>query len=239
MRFREILVAGGHELGIEIREDMLDLFHLYYEELIEAGKRANLTAIEGEEETAVKHFLDSLTCLRAVDVGDDWNVVDVGSGAGFPGIPLKVARPSLALTLIETSLKRVRFLETLISKLGLSKTEAVWQRAEEAGQDKRYRENCDLAVARGVAELAVLSELCLPFVRINGVFVALKGPGVNQELLRAESAIQTMGGQVEEIVEVILPWGFGDRSIVVIRKKSHTPGKYPRRPGIPNKRPIV
>ena len=165
--------------------------------------------------------------------------MDIGSGAGFPGVPLKMVRPSLTLTLIETSLKRVRFLEVLISKLSLTNTEVVWRRAEDSGQDRSYRENYDLAVARGVADLAVLAELCFPFVKVGGIFIALKGPGVEDEVSKAGKAIETMGGRMEKIVKMSLPWDYGDRSIVVLRKESCTPGKYPRRPGIPNKRPIV
>ncbi len=239
MDFRDALVAGGQELGIEIHEDALDLFVLYYEALTEFGKQTNLTSIEGAEEVAVKHFLDSLMCFEAVEVRDDWDVVDIGSGAGFPGVPMKVARPSLTLTLVEASLKRIRFLELLISKLRLVRTEAVWGRAEDAGKRRTHRENYDLAVARGVAELAVLAELCLPFVRIGGIFIALKGPGIDDELLKAKKAIKIMGGRVENIVKTALPWNYGDRSLVVIRKESSTPEKYPRRPGIPNKRPIA
>jgi 16S rRNA (guanine527-N7)-methyltransferase len=239
MEFREALVAGGHAMGIEIREGMLDLFGLHYEALIHFGRQTNLTSIEGDEEVAVKHFLDSLTCSAALEIEDDWDVVDVGTGAGFPGVPLKVERPSLGLTLVEASQKRVRFLESLVSTLGLSDTEVVWGRAEDVGRMRRHRENYDLAVARGVADLAVLAELCLPFVRVGGTFVALKGPSVEDELSRAVKAMGIMGGRMERIVRVSLPWNYGDRSIVVVRKEACTPEKYPRRPGIPNKRPIV
>lgn len=239
MEFKEALIAAGQALDVEIRQDMLDLFRIHYETLMEFGKQTNLTSIEGAEEVAVKHFLDSLTCSKAIEISDDWNVVDIGTGAGFPGVPLKVERPSLALTLVEASLKRVRFLEFLAAKLELSDIEVVWGRAEDVGRMRRHRENYDLAVARGVAELAVLAELCLPFVRIGGTFVALKGPGVERELRKAMKATEVMGGQIERIVRMALPWDHGDRNLVVIRKKAFTPEKYPRRPGIPGKRPIV
>ena len=239
MEFREALVAGGHALGIEIHGGMLDQFVLHYEALIHFGKETNLTSIEGDEEVAVKHFLDSLTCSKAIEIGDDWDVVDIGTGAGFPGVPLKVERPSLSLTLVEASQKRVRFLELLVSALGLSDTEVVWGRAEDVGRMRRHRENYDLAVARGVADLTVLAELCLPFVRVGGAFVALKGPSVEDELSRAAKAMEIMGGRIEKIARVSLPRNYGDRSIVVVRKEVCTPEKYPRRPGIPNKRPIV
>ncbi|NLJ61105.1 MAG: 16S rRNA (guanine(527)-N(7))-methyltransferase RsmG [Firmicutes bacterium] len=239
MRFEEALIAGGQALGIEIRRDMLDLFKVHYEVLMEFGRQTNLTAIEGKEEVAVKHFLDSLTCSKAIEIEDDWDVVDIGTGAGFPGVPLKAERPSLALTLVEASLKRVRFLEHLVSKLGLSDVEVVWGRAEDVGGMMHHRENYDLAVARGVAELSVLAELCLPFVRLGGAFVALKGPGVEGEVSKAMKAMETMGGCVENIVRMSLPWDHGERSIVVIRKEVSTPEKYPRRPGIPKKRPIA
>jgi 16S rRNA (guanine527-N7)-methyltransferase len=239
MEFREALIAGGQALGVEIRQDMLDLFGFHYEALMEFGRQTNLTSIEGKEEVAVKHFLDSLTCSKAIEIRDDWDVVDIGTGAGFPGVPLKVERPSLALTLLESSQKRVRFLELLVSKLGLSDTEVIWGRAEDVGRMGRHRENYDLAVARGVAELAVLAELCLPFVRVGGAFVAFKGPGVEHELPKAMKAMEIMGGRMEKIVRMALPWDYGERCIVITRKDASTPEKYPRRPGIPGKRPIV
>lgn len=239
MEFREALVAGGQVMGIDIRRDMLDLFGLHYTELMNFNRQTNLTSIEGDEEVAVKHFLDSLTCSKAIEIEDNWDVVDIGTGAGFPGVPLKVERPSLRLTLVEASQKRVRFLERLVSALGLSDTEVVWGRAEDVGHMVRHRENYDLAVARGVADLAVLAELCLPFVKVGGVFVALKGPGVEEELSKAVKAVGIMWGRVKKIVRMSLPWNYGDRSVVVVGKETCTAEKYPRRPGIPNKRPIV
>ncbi|HCD42092.1 MAG: 16S rRNA (guanine(527)-N(7))-methyltransferase RsmG [Bacillota bacterium] len=239
MEFREVLVAGGKALGIDIRRDMLDLFDLHYQALVEFGMETNLTSIEGREEVAVKHFLDSLVCSKAIEIEDDWRVVDVGTGAGFPGIPLKVQKPSLVLTLLEASRKRVEFLQVLASRLELTDTEVIWGRAEDIARNERHRETHDLVVARGVAEMAVLAELCLPFVKVGGVFAALKGPRVKDELPRGMKAIETMGGYMERIEDIALPWNYGQRSIVIIRKKTSTPEKYPRRPGIPAKRPIV
>lgn len=239
MEFREALVAGGQALGVEMRQDMLDLFELHYQALMECGRQTNLTSIEGAETVAVKHFLDSLTCSKAIGIKDGWRIIDIGTGAGFPGVPLKVEMPSLALTLVESSQKRVRFLELLVSKLGLSDAEVVWGRAEDVGRMERHRENYDLAVARGVAELAVLAELCLPFVRVGGAFTALKGPGVERELPKSMKSVEIMGGRMEKIVRMALPWDYGERCIVTIRKEASTPEKYPRRPGIPGKRPIV
>ena len=238
MKLEEALIEGGKILGIEISCDMLDSFRIHYELLTEFNKHTNLTSIEGEEEVAVKHFLDSLTYFKATEIMDNQHIVDVGSGAGFPGIPLKVKSPLLAITLVESSLKRVKFLECLISSLRLPDVKIIRSRAEDMGRINTQREKYDVAVARGVAELAVLSELCLPLVKPGGVFIAFKGPSIEGELTESGKAIEIMGGRLEKTVKIPLPWNHGDRSLVIIKKERYTPDKYPRRAGIPKKRPI-
>lgn len=239
MQAREVLADGAKQLGIALGAEMLDAFEVYRRELDAWGKRANLTAIEGDQEVAIKHFLDSLTCLAAADFSGGTTVVDVGSGAGFPGVPLKVARPGIRLAVVEARRKRAQFLEHLVTTLGLSGVEVIWDRAENVGRAAEHREAYQVAVARAVADLGVLAELCLPLVEVGGTMVAQKGPEGGAEAAAASGAVKTMGGRVERVVSVALPAGYGDRALIVIRKESHTPDKYPRRPGIPEKRPIA
>lgn len=236
--FTGTLERGAKELGIDLDSRVLGLLGRYYEEIVEWSGRVNLTAIEGEEEAAVKHFLDSLTCLLAVDLAGGSSVVDVGSGAGFPGVVLKVARPRIKLTLVEASRKRAEFLEHVVGVLGLGDVQVIWDRAERVGRAAEHRETYDVATARAVAEMAVLAELCLPLVRTGGVLVAQKGPGASEEMEAAAAAVDAMGGRVERLTRVSLPLGYGERMLVVIAKGSPTPDRYPRRPGIPGKRPI-
>jgi 16S rRNA (guanine527-N7)-methyltransferase len=234
----DILKRGAEELGIELDARAIELFERYYRELAEWNRRMNLTSIEGEEEVAIKHFLDSLTCLLAVDLWGGCSVVDVGSGAGFPGVVLKVARPEIRLTLVEASRKKAEFLRKLASVLEIEDVEVLWDRAERVGQTTGYREAFDVATARGVADMAALVEVCLPLVKVGGVFVAMKGPDVGEEIAGAMDAVEVVGGRVARLVSVALPSGYGGRTLSVINKERRTPGRYPRRPGIPGKRPI-
>ncbi len=236
---RDMLAREAGALGIQLDSQMLDSFDVYCRELQAWSSRANLTAVRGDEEVAIKHFLDSLTCLLAVELAPGATVVDVGSGAGFPGIPLKIARPGIRLTLIEARRKRVDFLTHLIETAGLSDVQVVWDRAENVGRTAQHRESYRVAVARGVAELAVLAELCLPLVEVGGVMVAQKGPEVAEEVAAGSVAVETLGGRVERLVGARLPAGFGDRTLVVVCKVSHSPAMFPRRPGVPEKRPIA
>lgn len=238
MRVSEALASGARELGIALGPEMLAAFERYYQELGDWGRRANLTAVEGEEEVAIKHFLDSLTCLKGTEFREGTTVVDVGSGAGFPGVPLKIVRPGIRLTIVEATRKRVEFLKHIATLLGLADVEVVWDRSERAGHAPGHREAYRVAVARAVAELAVLAELCLPLVEVGGTMLAQKGPKVALEVARAATALATMGGRVEQVISLSLPRGHGDRSLVVVRKHSHTPEKYPRRPGVPERRPV-
>lgn len=238
MRVSRVLAAGARELGVILDPVMLEAFELYYRELDAWGKRANLTAVEGEEDVAVRHFLDSLSCLKGAEFSDGTTVVDVGSGAGFPGVPLKIARPGIVLTLVEATRKRADFLRHMVATLRLSDVKVIWNRSENVARIRGYREAYGVAVARAVADLAVLAELCLPLVQVGGVMLAQKGPVAAPEVTEASAAVAAMGGRVDRIMSLSLPGGHGERTLVVIRKDSHTPEKYPRRPGIPEKRPI-
>lgn len=204
----------------------------------EENERLNLTSIVEPEEVALKHFVDSATVLRAVAPAEGERLVDVGSGAGFPGVPLAIFRPDLRVTLIEASQKKAAFLGRLRDQLGLGNVEVLAVRAEEAGRQAAHREQHGVAVARAVAPLAVLWEYLLPLVRVGGLAVAQKGPGVAEELVAAGRAVGLLGGGEQMIHGFTLPRAAGERQIVVVRKVNPTPEQYPRRPGVPAKKPL-
>lgn len=205
--------------------------------ITEWNQRLNLTRIS-EEEMAEKHFVDSLTVLLVPKVNDARNAIDIGSGAGFPGIPLKVVRPDMKITLVDSLGKRVKFLERVVRALELEGIRCYHSRAEEMGQDKGHREKYDVALARAVASLVLLCEYLLPLVRMGGIMVALKGPSGKEEVKEAERALDILGGRVEDILELSLPSGDG-RQLVVIEKVGETPRLYPRRPGMARKDPLI
>ena len=234
----ETLARGADELGIKLTQDQLDKFKTYYQLLVEANKIVNLTSIVEEQEVAVKHFIDSLTCLKAIPLETSINLVDIGAGAGFPGIPLKICLPEFSVILVESQEKKVNFMRKVISELGLKNIHAVHARAEDIGRNMEYRETKDLVVARAVASVGVLAEYCLPIVRVGGVFLAMKGPGAGEEVDRAKRAIGLLGGEVAKTISLSLPVTGDERSLVLVKKVRKTPEKYPRRPGIPQKRPL-
>lgn len=225
-------------LKIEPTEQQLSQFGRFYEQLLEWNARVNLTAITAEEEVLVKHFYDSLLALQLPEWEDQGKIVDVGTGAGFPGIPLKIVRPQLEVHLLDSLNKRVLFLEHIITTLNLENTAAFHQRAEEAGQDPRRRERYDVAVSRAVARLPVLLEYCLPLVRPGGYFIAYKGPEAPRELEESQKALRILQGEATRAAEMTLPQEAGKRMLVVIRKTGHTPAAYPRKAGLPEKKPL-
>lgn len=212
-------------------------FERYLAFLQAGAERLNLTALKGEGEAVVKHFLDSLTCLLAPIFPPGASVIDVGSGAGFPGVVLRLARPDLKVTLLDSLRRRADFLEAVVGDLGLD-VDVVAARAEEAGQAPGHREAYDCAVARAVAPMAVLAEYCLPLVRAGGAFLAMKGPGVTAELAAAAGALSLLGGGEPGLIPLSLPGGAGERRLVVVPKLRPSPPGYPRRPGLPAKRPL-
>jgi len=235
----ESLLKGGQALGLTLSAAQLRLFQSYAEELAAWNQRLSLTAITSPEDIQVKHFLDSLTCLQALPPGFVCQrVLDVGSGGGFPGLPLKIHDPTLQVTLLETTIKKAEFLRHIVEHLGLMGVEVVAERAETLGQDPAYRETYDLVVARAVAEMAVLAEYCLPFCRVGGLFVAQKKAGAAAEMKNAQGAVTALGGRMLPAIPVLLP-GAGPRQLVVVEKVSATPSRYPRRPGMPAKRPLA
>jgi len=237
----DLLIAGTKELGIILTPERLATFRSTYEELVSWNQKFNLTAITDYEGVQVRHFLDSLSCLSAMENQErltNQRVIDVGTGAGFPGIPLKIARPGIRLTLLEATEKKVNFLKHLVQRLGLRGVTVLHGRAEELGQSPAYRERYDWAVARAVAEMPILVEYLLPLVKIGGRALAQKGEHAPAEVHRAEHAITQLGGRVRRLLPVELHGLAETRYLVLMDKVAATAAQYPRRPGIPSKRPL-
>jgi 16S rRNA (guanine527-N7)-methyltransferase len=234
----QYLIEGAAALGLVLTPAQVRAFQRYSDLLSIWNERLNLTSITGDRDIQVKHFLDSLTCLAAFSTERPCRLLDVGSGAGFPGLPLRIYDAGIHVTLLESHGKKAAFLMNLVRELDLADVEIVAERAETAGSNPRYRETFDVVVARAVAELAVLAEYCLPFCRVGGVFVAQKKAGISEELKAAEVAIATLGGALERTIPAALP-GLEPRQLVVICKIAPTPAKFPRRPGMPAKRPLA
>ena len=236
------LIEGAGKLGIELNARQVKQFELYYQELIEWNKKINLTAITDYYSVQVKHFLDSLTITLALSAKEleksDFNIIDIGTGAGFPGVPLKILLPQPRLILIEPTIKKTAFLHHIIRKLDLQNVEVLNSRAEEAAHLPLYREQFALALSRAVALLPALVELTLPFCQVGGRFIAQKKGNVDQEVDRAEKAIATLGGKLDQIKKMELDAFDDARYLVIIDKICRTPNKYPRRPGVPKRRPI-
>ena len=234
-----ILIKGCEEIGISLSQAQLDQFTLYYELLTEKNKVMNLTAITEWEEVLTKHFLDSLLVVRTGCFPmEGANVLDMGTGAGFPGIPLKIAFPALSLTLADSLNKRILFLDEVIGKLGLRDIRTVHARAEDLGKDPEYRERFDAVVSRAVANLSSLSEYCLPLVRKGGDFFSYKSTDIDIEAEVAQRAIRELGGELKEIFRYPLPETDLERVFVVIGKVRQTPSRYPRKAGVPKKDPL-
>jgi 16S rRNA (guanine527-N7)-methyltransferase len=237
------LKVGARKLGVELTAAQLDAFDLYRRELQEWNTRVNLTAIDDDEGIQIRHFLDSLSCVLAFrdaprGTRSEIKLIDVGAGAGFPGVPLKIACPGLQLSLLEATGKKVRFLEFLRDQLKLDNVVVHHGRAEELGQDPVHREGYDWAVARAVAEMPILAEYLLPLVRVGGYCLAQKGENAPAEVRGADQAFSLLGGRLVRLLPVELHGLAETRHLVLVNKVAPTPAKYPRRPGMPAKRPI-
>lgn len=239
--FVDKMIAGLEEVGISLSDQQMNQFYQYYELLIEWNKVMNLTAITELEEVVSKHFIDSMTLVKAVaDLGErDASVIDVGTGAGFPGIPLKIAFPNLRITLLDSLNKRIKFLDEVIAQLGLKDIVTIHGRAEDFGKNPKYREQFDFCVSRAVANAATLSEYCLPFVKVGGSFIPYKSGKIDEELEAGKKAIKTVGGEIKDVVRFQLASADADRALVVIEKTEKTPKKFPRKAGVPSKEPIA
>lgn len=238
MSFSEIFRQVAEEYGIVLTTEQVTAFTLYQELLLSWNEKMNLTAITEPREVAVKHMIDSLSCYDEQYFATGCKVVDVGTGAGFPGLPLKIYRPDIQLTLVDSLNKRLTFLQDVVSQLGLQDVNLIHARAEEAGRMKDQRDRHAISVSRAVARLNTLAELCLPFVKPGGYFIALKGAQYQEEILEAESAIRTLAASIVDVRPISLPGLDDRRAVIYIRKDKPTPAAYPRRPGTPEKKPL-
>ena len=234
--YNTLLFDESKENGIELNDRQIAQFNLYYELLTEKNKVMNLTAITEYNDVVKKHFIDSMMISRIVDMRKIRTLCDVGTGAGFPGIPLKIVYPHLHLSLVDSVGKRVNFLSEVVEKLGLEDVETIHSRTEDLANNPKYREKYDLVTARAVASMNVLSEYCIPYAKIGGYFAAYKSGNIEEELNNAQNAVTTLGGKIEK-TDVFDLYGMG-RSIVLIRKVKGTPKVYPRKAGTPSKNPL-
>lgn len=236
-----ILAEHARHWGIDLTPQHLETFRIYYQEILAWNELAGLTTITDEEGVQIQHFLDSLSCLLVLDLlmAGKTRAIDIGTGGGFPGLPIKIVCPQLDLTLLESTRKKVTFLAHIVARLELRQVKVLALRAEEVGQDKKYRESYDIALARAVASLPVLLEYALPLLRVGGMLVAQRGHEARQEVREVQKTLEILGGRVKEIREVNLPTLREPRYLVVIEKVAPTPEKYPRRPGVPAKKPLL
>lgn len=226
----------AQEIGYNLQEEQLEQFFTYKELLIEWNKKMNLTAIEQEEDIITKHFIDSLSIASYIP--DTTKIIDIGTGAGFPGIPLKILKKDLSITLLDSLNKRITFLEEVIRNLSLENIQAVHARAEELAHKEEYREQYDIAVSRAVAPMHTLLEYMLPYVKIGGKCICMKGPNLQEESKDLQNCLEILGGKIEKIEELVLPETEIKRNIMLIKKENKTPKKYPRNPGMPSKKPL-
>lgn len=237
-QIEELLAESCKKINIELTEKQIKQFIDYKDMLLEWNEKFNLTAITDEREIILKHFVDCLAISAGAELAGK-KIIDVGTGAGFPGVPVKIAFPDTQMTLLDSLNKRITFLEELKNKLGLENVTCIHSRAEDGGADKTLREGFDLCISRAVANLAVLSEYCLPFVKVGGCFISMKGPDVKDELNESEKAIKVLGGEVKEVKLINIPETDINHSLIIIKKIKPTPSKYPRKAGKAKKEPIM
>ena len=236
IEFSNLMKEYGKEIQIKFTEEQLQKFYEYMNRLIEWNKKINLTAIIEPKEIILKHFIDSLTILKYVN--DNEKMLDVGTGAGFPGIPIKIMNENIEITLLDSLNKRINFLNEVINKLKLKNISAIHSRIEDYGKNNKYREKYDIVTSRAVANLATLSEYMLPMLKIKGKSICMKGSDIKEEVKNSKRAIDILGGEIVNIEELVLPKSDNRRNLIIIEKKKNTPLKYPRKAGIPSKEPL-
>lgn len=234
--FKNKMIELARMINDELTEDQLENFFKYMNLLLEWNEKINLTAITDVDDIILKHFIDSMTVLKYIE--KDKSIIDVGTGAGFPGIPIAIMREDVKITLLDSLNKRINFLNEVCSELKINNIETIHGRAEEAGQNKKYREKYDIAVSRAVANMTTLSEYLIPFVKVGGICICMKGSEIDHELEQAKFAIKELGGKIEKVEKFNLPDSDIERNIVIIKKIKTTPNKYPRKAGMPSKMPI-
>ena len=237
------LVNICNKINIEISDDQINCFEKYYELLIEKNKVMNLTAITEKEDVIVKHFIDSIALIpyltdKGININNKLKIIDIGTGAGFPGLPLKIMMPDVKFTLLDSLNKRVSFLNEVIDELKLKDIEVLHGRAEDYASDNKYREKYDICVSRAVANLSTLSEYCIPFVKEDGYFISYKAGESEEEINNSKNAIKILGGKINKVEEFVLPGTDASRVFVFIRKQELTDKKYPRKAGVPAKKPL-
>ncbi len=235
-KFIDDLINKAKQISVEITEKGANMFYEYDKLLLDWNEKINLTAITDEREIILKHFIDSLTINRYIENAD--NVMDIGTGAGFPGVPLKIVNENKRFILVDALNKRVNFLEEIKKVLNLKNLDLIHSRSEDLAKNLMYRENIDVVTSRAVANLRVLVEYMLPFIKLNGLCICMKGPNSKEEIIEAENAIKILGGKIENIDKIILPESEIERNIIIIRKLSNTPNKYPRKAGTASKQPL-
>lgn len=233
----DLLKEGSEKFDLKLTDEQVNKFSLYADLLVEWNKKINLTAITDPEDIVIKHFLDSLSIAHLIP-DKARTLIDVGTGAGFPGIPLKIINEHLRVTLLDSLDKRVKFLDEVCNSLALKGIVSVHGRAEDFGINKKYREQFDVVTARAVANLSVLLEYCLPFVKIGGLFIAMKGPDAVEEIKESQKALDILGGEIDEVKSFNLPRNDNERCVIIIKKSRQTPTNYPRKSGKPTKQPI-
>ncbi|MGG2468739.1 16S rRNA (guanine(527)-N(7))-methyltransferase RsmG [Paraclostridium bifermentans] len=234
----DILKKGIEDLGLKCSDETIDKFSKYREILVEWNQKMNLTGIEEEKEVYIKHFLDSVAAVKKGYIKDGMSIIDVGTGAGFPGLPLRICLENSKVTLLDSLNKRINFLSEVCTNINIDDIELIHGRAEDFGKDEKYREQYDIATARAVAGLPILMEFCVPFIKVGGYFVCLKGPNADTELEESTKAMEVLGLEFVEKIDVELPEIELKHNIVVFKKVNSTPAKYPRKAGKPVKTPI-
>ena len=238
MDFYNLMKTAADEVNIEFNEQMYDRFIKYMRLVQEWNQKINLTAITEDEEFIKKHFIDCIKAFKSEELKNAKNLIDVGTGAGFPGLPIAIMREDLNVTLLDSLNKRINFLNIVINELGLKNVITIHSRAEDGARKKELRENFDVATSRAVANMTVLSEFCLPYVKVGGHFVALKGPAIEEELKASKNALGVLGGRLKEVIELEIEDTDLKHNVVIVSKEKECPNSYPRKAGIITKKPL-